>query len=147
MFCPVSNNCLSIPSEERRLVEDLEPTLSKTPVLLEQLAGYTGCEKFIQNVRNTLCAAISCTKNKEALKDLTLPATVAKRMWPCVSVFAKKSLGDSERNSEKKQKLTRNGVIVEWNAIVLMEMDFIKIFFAVGCEKQKKNFGFVGMMR
>lgn len=32
-------------------MEALEPTLSKTPVLLEQLAGYTGCEKYIQNVR------------------------------------------------------------------------------------------------
>jgi hypothetical protein len=38
-------------TEERRLVEDLEPTLSKTTVLLEQLDSYTGCEKFIQNVR------------------------------------------------------------------------------------------------
>lgn len=38
--------------EERRLVEDLEPTLSKTTVLLEQLDSYTGCEKFIQNALN-----------------------------------------------------------------------------------------------
>lgn len=38
--------------EERKLVEALEPTLSKTPVLLEQLASYSGCEKFIQNALN-----------------------------------------------------------------------------------------------
>lgn len=78
--CPIA--------EERRLVEALEPTLSKTPLLLEQLASYTGCEKYIQNVRalfGPFCAPLRsrALRERHTLLMLALRPSVAAVAFSC----------------------------------------------------------------